>query len=204
MGESMIPSWLTMLRSAEPILSILNPQSYRGALTPLFAYGRERWNLIWRKAQAPASSILVNLQNEINRTCDDPEVLCIYNYVIDKLRRILSLLVLDTSPGDSSRDGDGDTSMASAPATPRLEAWDIFVWQWDAAKDFVPLLRGSEPRQEAVVIYAHFLIMLKKLENQWWLEGWATHMMEKVWASLDEEHRLWVQWPIEELGWVPP
>ena len=204
MGESMIPSWLTMLRSAEPILSVLNPASYKGALSPLFAFGRDRWQLVWRGPQPTGSSILVDIQSTINKTCSDPELLFIYNDVIDKLRRVLSMLVLDTSPRETPLDGDGDISMSAGSGVSRLEAWDIFVWQWDAAKDFVPLLRESEPKQEAVVIYAHFLVMLKKLENQWWLEGWATHIMEKVWASLDDEHRLWIQWPIEELGWVPP
>lgn len=204
MGDAMIPSWLTMLRSAEPILQILDPRSYKGALTPLFAFGRDRWHVIWRKSQAPGTSIMLELQSTINKTCTEPELLYIYNDVIDKLRRILSMLVLDSSPGETARDGDGDTAMAPPSPPPRLEAWDIFVWQWDAVKDFLPLLRGSEPKQEALVIYAHFLITLKKLENQWWLEGWANHIMERVWASLDEEHRLWIQWPIEELGWVPP
>jgi hypothetical protein len=145
----------------------------------------------------------VGLQSVINKSCTEAELLPIYNDVIDQLRRVLSMLVLD----NPSPDSDGDTTMSPAKGPqlcPKLEAWDIFVWQWDAAKDFIPLLRGSEPRQEAVVIYAHFVIMLKKLENQWWLEGWARHLMERVWESLDEEHRQWIRWPIEELGWVPP
>lgn len=200
----MIPSWLTMLRSAEPILRVLDPKSYKGALSPLFAFGRDRWRLIWRGPQPSGSSILVDIQSTINKTCSDPELLLIYNDIIEKLRRVLSMLVLDTSGQETPRDSDGDVSMSAGSGISRLEAWDIFVWQWDAAKDFFPLLRGPGPRQEAVVIYAHFLVMLKKLESQWWLEGWATHIMEKVWASLDDEHRLWIQWPIEELGWVPP
>lgn len=206
MGDSMIPSWLTMLRDAEPILRVLNPISYSGRLGPLFAFGKGRWRVLNADRRQYGTSLLVELQSAVNKACTEPDLLSIYNDVIEKLRRVLSMLVLD-SPGADSRDGDGDMTMSPAAGPqlpPKLEAWDIFVWQWDAAKDFIPLLRGNELRQEAVVIYAHFLIMLKKLENQWWLEGWARHMMERVWTALDEEHRLWIQWPIEELGWVPP
>lgn len=190
----MIPSWLTMLRSAEPILRVLDPESYNGRLAPLFAFGRGRWRVLYGgDHQRPSGdSLLMDLESSVNRGCKEPDLLPIYQKVIDNLRRVFSMLALD-----------GDTATAHAP---KLEAWDIFifVWHWGAAKDFIPLLRGNEPRQEAVAIYAHFLIMLRKLENQWWLEGWARYMMERVWTALDEEHRLWIQWPIEELGWLPP
>lgn len=197
-----------MLRGAEPILKVLQPVTYKGSLGPLFSFGRGRWRIIYGDGEHrnSGSSLLVDLQAFVNRTCTEPDLLPIYNNVIEQLRRVLSRLVLENHSKESP-DNDGDTDMT--PSTghspqPRLEAWDFFVWQWEAIKDFVPLLRGTEPRQEAVMIYAHVLIMLKKLENQWWLEGWARHMMERVWATLDQEHRMWIQWPIEELGWVPP
>ena len=198
-----------MLRSAEPILRILNPVTYKGILSPIFSYGRERWGVINRELQGRDSSLLSDLQSAVNKTCTNPELLLIYNDVIGNLRHVLSYLVpypygRSGNPDGAAPSPDPSTPRPSYAAAPKLEEWDIFVWQWDSAKDFIPLLRGSDPPQEAMAIYAHFLIMLKKLENQWWLEGWATHMMEMIWASLDEEHRLWIQWPIQEIGWVPP
>ncbi|KAL2166317.1 hypothetical protein VTG60DRAFT_2949 [Thermothelomyces hinnuleus] len=93
---------------------------------------------------------------------------------------------------------------AVPPAWSKLEAWDILVWQWTQGKDFLPLLESASPPQEAVVIFAYCLLVLKKLENQWWLEGWADHLMGKTWALLDEEHRHWVVWVTEQMGWIPP
>lgn len=145
--------------------------------------------------------LLAELQGLIHATCTDPGLLAIYDKTIDNLRGILSKLVTRGHGGEES-DRDGDAVMASARQP--LEAWDILIWKWDVARDFLPLLQYAEPSQEAVAIFAHFLIVMKKLENQWWLEGWATHVMEKVWASLDDNHRMWIQWPVEELGWVPP
>lgn len=202
MGESLTPSWLTMLRSSEPILQVLNPQNYKGPLGPLFAFGRGRWKIIYGNSHPVDGSLLTDLQSAINKSCTEPAILAIYNDTIERLRRVLSMVFEVPADGD---DGDGHSASGTTPKyLPKLEAWDIFVWQWDAAKEFIPLLRETPPQQEAVIIYAHFLIMLKKLEGYWWLEGWAKHMMERVWNCLDEEHRLWIQWPIEELGWVPP
>ncbi|RYP75434.1 hypothetical protein DL769_003828 [Monosporascus sp. CRB-8-3] len=40
--------------------------------------------------------------------------------------------------------------------------------------------------------------------GQWWMQGWADHLIERSWSMLDEEHRLLIRWPIEEMGWVAP
>jgi hypothetical protein len=210
LGEAVVPNWLVMLRSAEPILRLLNPETYKGRLTPVFSYGKQRWSVLFGDHSWKDGSLMVDLQAAINQSCTDPELLSIYNSVINRLRNVLSCLMPHTASG-TAQDRQGLQSGPSSPAstqqpitTPSLEAWDIFVWQWTSAKDFIPLLRGPAPHQEAMTIYAHFLVMLEKLENQWWLEGWATYLMERIWESLEDDYKSWVLWPIQELGWVPP
>lgn len=83
-----------------------------------------------------------------------------------------------------------------------LDMMDAFVWHFGMAESFLPLLK--EMRQEAVAIFAHSLVVFSAVDGQWWLRGWDTFLMARIWDVLDEEHRLWVQWPIEEIGWVPP
>ena len=194
-----------MLRTSEPILDVLDPATYEGPLGPLFAFGRKRWFVLHGEPRPYCSSLLVDLQLVVNKCCAEDELLPVYKKAIELLRRVLSMLYSDSVRAED-HDGDG-TTMAASPTSlsfPKLEAWDIFLWVWHTAPDFVPLLKGSKPKQEAVAIYAHFLVMLKKLEGPWWLEGWARHMIERVWVLLDQEHRLWIQWPVEELGWIPP
>lgn len=75
----------------------------------------------------------------------------------------------------------------------------------------VPLLRAtpgdeeSGPKQEAVAIFAHFSIILKhhESESHWWLQGWADHLVARAYEILDDEHRVWIEWPMSEVGWVP-
>lgn len=78
---------------------------------------------------------------------------------------------------------------------------DVFSWVV-LAQDFLPLLANEE--QEALAILSYFCVLLHKLSCQWWLAGWVEHFMSKIYSSLDEEHRTWVIWPMEEIGWVPP
>ncbi|RYP13399.1 hypothetical protein DL767_010757 [Monosporascus sp. MG133] len=41
-------------------------------------------------------------------------------------------------------------------------------------------------------------------KGQWWMQGWADQIIERSWSMLDEEHRLLIRWPIEEIGWIAP
>jgi hypothetical protein len=77
---------------------------------------------------------------------------------------------------------------------------DIFSWVV-LAEDFLPLLADEE--QEALVVLSYFCVLLNKLSRQWWLDGWANDLMDKIYVALDEEHRTWMIWPMEEIGWLP-
>jgi hypothetical protein len=83
-----------------------------------------------------------------------------------------------------------------------MELTDAFMWIYRVADNFLPYLKV--PTQEAVAIFAHFCVLLKRVPDQWWLDGWADHLISKAYGLLDHEHRLWIRWAIEEMGWVPP
>lgn len=185
------------------------------------------------KDDNPDSPLLSGLQASINKACaSEPQLLYVYNKAISQLRHVLRLIMpaqhgraptaaaaavmagagLDAAVMDldGADGGAGEGASAEADRNPpqrlgkSLDSGDIFITIWMVARDFLPLLRGPDARQEAVAIFAHFLIILKKLEPQWWSDGWPEHLIERIWEMLDQEHRLWIQWPVEELGWVPP
>lgn len=206
---------------------MLKPNEYRGVLTPLFDFGRSRMQPFLGVTPPRDPSLLVDVQSLIHRTCANPDLIPIYDNMIEQLRRMLGL-ILTPSRGAlstahihhaSSQNGQGGSGAAQSPGTnaipesstsaappswTKLEAWDILIWQWTQGKHFLPLLDAVSPPQEAVVIFAYCLLVLRKLENQWYVEGWADHLMSKTWALLDEEHRHWVVWATEEMGWIPP
>ncbi|KLU90167.1 hypothetical protein MAPG_09133 [Magnaporthiopsis poae ATCC 64411] len=204
----LIPNWLRLLHGMEPILHMLNPREYRGVLTPLFDFGRSRIQPFMGTTPPRDPSLLVDIQSLIRRTCTNPDLIPIYDNTIEHLRRMLGLILPQSrgavAAADAMPESSTSTSAAAQPTWTKIEPWDILTWQWTQGRDFLPLLETVPPPQEAVVIFAHCLLVLKKLENQWWVEGWADHLMGKIWALLDDEHRHWIGWVIEEMGWIPP
>ncbi|KAH6615684.1 hypothetical protein B0J18DRAFT_373009 [Chaetomium sp. MPI-SDFR-AT-0129] len=226
-GSPLIPNWLRLLHGMEPILHVLNPQNYRGTLTPLFEFGRSRMQPFLRTTPPRDPSLLVDVQSLIHRTCANPDLIPVYDDMIEQLRRVLGLILTPprggmsathiNSQGSSVPQTPGGVAMpgsspsnAGAGAVPealpwtKLEAWDILIWQWTQGKHFLPLLDAVDPPQEALVIFVYCLLVVRKLESQWYVEGWADHLMGKTWALLDAEHRHWVVWATEEMGWIPP
>lgn len=76
-----------------------------------------------------------------------------------------------------------------------------FTWLYRVEDEFVECLQQREPI--ALVIVGHFCVLLQSLGNFWWIDGWAEHLMAEVMGSLSGEHRMWMRWPIEEIGWIP-
>jgi hypothetical protein len=181
LGDSAFPDWLFLLRGVRQLhIELLSP-TYDGPLSPLLTQGSARYEAS-HTAEHLRSHLLRDLQGQINATVTDVAFLTIYNGAIDELRVQLSFCL--------SQDQQS------------LDLMDAFVWQIGQADDFLPLLR--QPTQEAAAIMAHFCVMLKCFESHWWLQGWATALITKVWGVLDSAHRPWVQWAVEEVGWVPP
>lgn len=184
MGDSAFPDWLFLLQGIMHLHRALNSTTYTGQLKPLVAHGEARWKARWNASHAPQhenSSLLQDLQNRINATIDDASLLSIYNVAIKELRMQLSL------------------DLSEAPH--RLDLLDAFMWQFTVSDTFLPLLKN--PTQEAAAIFAPFCIILKRFEGHWWLQGWGTVLISKIWRILDSVHRPWIQWAIEEMGWVP-
>lgn len=82
--------------------------------------------------------------------------------------------------------------------TAEIEISEVFGWIYTVADDFLPLLRVS--KHEAVAIFAFACVFLKRLKRYWWMGNWGEQLLRKAENVLDNEHRLWIAWPMEELG----
>ncbi|KAJ0158678.1 hypothetical protein CTA2_11088 [Colletotrichum tanaceti] len=182
--ESAFPDWTFLLSGAVSLIKLLKARSYEGPLTPLLTYATERFFAARDDARAQPGA-LEGLRRRVNGSGTNGDLLRIHNLAIDELRHPMSLAL---------HEGGRD-----------MDIMDIFVWKYFVSDEFLPLLKAPPgANQEAIVIYAHFCIVLERLESQWWLQGWATHLISQAWALLDDGHKAWIQWPMEELGWVPP
>lgn len=180
-GESGYPEWMFLLQGTRAFIRIMGPR-VEGPVAPLFNHGADRW--LAREPNAERTSRvfehLESMRTVIGLRQPDVDLRNIYFKAIDELVKTFTLF-----------DGAGGSS---------CDLTDAFVWIFEVADDLLPLLK--EPTQEAVAIFAFFTVLLKRLERHWWLRGWADHLIAKSHNILDEEHRLWVQWPMQEIGYI--
>jgi len=182
-GDNILPEWIFLFNGVQQIRYALlcNPNSQRGMLSPMESHGIVRWDAA-HKPEHKDANILHELKAQIDATITNEEEKEIYAHAIQELRCQLSYVL-------SSRSHD-------------LDLADAFVWHFAMAEKFMPLLQQG--RQEALVIFVHSLILLTAVNGSRWMNGWDTCLMARAWDVLDPVHRLWIQWPMEEIGWMPP
>ncbi|MCJ1274391.1 hypothetical protein MMC21_002187 [Puttea exsequens] len=68
-----------------------------------------------------------------------------------------------------------------------------FLWPVLVPSEFMKLLNSRRPI--ALVILAHYCVILHHLDDYWWTRGWAMHIIRNIHRELEDEWRCWIQWP---------
>ncbi|KKA24020.1 C6 transcription factor [Rasamsonia emersonii CBS 393.64] len=79
-----------------------------------------------------------------------------------------------------------------------IDAVTVFRWPIFLKPLYISLLRDRRPM--AIVILAHYCILLHMLDNRWWLKGWTRQLLHSIYSLLDSSWREAIQWPIEAIG----
>ncbi|KAJ6093933.1 hypothetical protein N7467_002778 [Penicillium canescens] len=81
----------------------------------------------------------------------------------------------------------------------------IFQWLYLMDDEFVDRMQQKKPHALLIVANFALLINLYDLYNCWFLRGWATHILWGIYHSLEDDYRVWMQWPMEAAGieWSP-
>ncbi|KAL2007562.1 hypothetical protein VTN00DRAFT_9000 [Thermoascus crustaceus] len=77
----------------------------------------------------------------------------------------------------------------------------IFVWPIAIPQPYLVLLRDRQP--EAMVILAYYSALLQRVDDQWFMRGWARYLVSQIDAAVGEEWQAWLAWPKEVTGVVP-
>jgi hypothetical protein len=77
-----------------------------------------------------------------------------------------------------------------------------FGWLFRMTDDFLERLQQRDPYP--MIIYAHFVVLIRVLEQFWYMQGWTHHVMSGIWKLIPREHRAWLDWPIKRIGWIKP
>ena len=71
----------------------------------------------------------------------------------------------------------------------------LYIWVESISNTYLEAL--SELRPEALVVLAHWCIMLKRAETTWYLQGSAENVMSVIASILNEEWRARIAWPLQ-------
>ncbi|PGH08681.1 hypothetical protein AJ79_05963 [Helicocarpus griseus UAMH5409] len=74
----------------------------------------------------------------------------------------------------------------------------IFVWPIAIPQAYLRLLGERKP--EAMVILAHYSALLQRVDDQWFMKGWARYLVKQIETALGEEWQRWLEWPKEVTG----
>ncbi|RAL17457.1 Zn(II)2Cys6 transcription factor domain-containing protein, partial [Aspergillus homomorphus CBS 101889] len=70
----------------------------------------------------------------------------------------------------------------------------IIEWMLQLPENFVLLVEQQRP--VAMVILAHWTILLRYVSSVWYLKGWSEHILVGIGDSLEDGLRPWIEWPL--------
>lgn len=197
-GGGFIPEWLFLLRGIDPLILADEDAIFSSAASLIF-----RTNAVtshyWSTHRPVESPELDDLAEGI-RTRSAADVVSRFRGgngregAEDEGRRDVLLGAVDALRRSYTfRDHEGFNDHD------KLRGY--YKWLFEISDEYLALLREAD--SDALCVLAYYSVLLRDLEKYWWMQGWSTHLMKRIYLMLDEVHRLSIRWPIEELGWIP-
>ena len=179
-NDNGLADWMILMRGMSSIIDSSKPALHTGALSQMFQSGHRRFTVRSNepfKLGSDHDNQVQALQQRIMDSCRDPRQAEAYLGALSELRKSFTVLYtyIDT-----------------------YEATDAFIWVFKIPEAYLELLKEKD--QDALCIFAFFCVVMHQLSALWWAQGWSTHLMNQIYRLMDEEHRWWVQWPIDQIG----
>ena len=74
----------------------------------------------------------------------------------------------------------------------------VFGWIYRMEKQFLAYLRRKDPR--ALIILAYYAVLFETMDSLWFLDGWETHLLNRVKCLLPVGYASWLEWPMKVAG----
>ena len=92
-----------------------------------------------------------------------------------------------------------ETFFAASIVDERASARDSAChWPAVVSQDYLHLLNREET-PEALILLAHYCVLLKHLEDCWFMQGHAAWMIDLIQHRLDKGLRKWIEWPLQNI-----
>jgi hypothetical protein len=73
----------------------------------------------------------------------------------------------------------------------------LIGWVYRLPDELTSQLEQKEP--VALVILAHWAVLLKYMQAVWFMKGWDAHVVMGVWNSLEAEFHPWIEWLMQQI-----
>lgn len=73
--------------------------------------------------------------------------------------------------------------------------WTVFRWPVVLSDAYLVFLKHRKPM--ALVVLAHYCVLLRRLELFWWSKGWSRHLFTAIDRSIENDWRSLIQWPMQ-------
>ncbi|KAI1272821.1 hypothetical protein F5Y07DRAFT_284517 [Xylaria sp. FL0933] len=179
-SNGILPDWLIVTRGIRVLLQSEGEAVLSMSCLDALFYRSLKLSTAWETADQEHEG-LAELENNF-RTHSQPHKVADLCHGILTLKRCFNLYAMD---GYSEEE-----RMRSA-----------LLWLVKIPDPLIELLKDHD--NEALCVLAFFCVLLKRMDYMWWIEGWAFHLIERIYSTLDSQYRLWIRWPLEEIGWTP-
>jgi hypothetical protein len=176
--EDGAPHWFHAIRGLMALLSGNWSTLAQGPYAPLLAGTGTPAPDIISYANNPHDSHLVQVQQLISSyDFSDTQDYVPCQIAMDELRRILS--TCKTTWGFKAA---------------------FVLWPAAVPPEYIRLLHVQHPI--ALIILAHYCVLLKKIETVWYLRGLGLNLLSSINKVLEPKWRPWLEWPMEQpIGW---
>lgn len=71
----------------------------------------------------------------------------------------------------------------------------VICWPKTDPSAFISLLKARQP--QALIILAHYCVVLDLLNDRWCLRGWSSRLMQHIATILEDPWKQWIAWPLQ-------
>lgn len=177
--------WLVLLRGVRLIVSTRHQHIFKGVMVPPNAdqemmkqrYISPEWLEIWRGDQRQ----LLEVRQLVRQRGADFAQGNSYVSLVDSLMQTFE-----------------DAYVKMSAHRERVGLMQIIIgWLYRLPEEYISLLQEKQP--PALVILAHWSILLQHIRPVWYMRGWDYHVVDAVRRFLPWDWREWASWPLRRI-----
>ena len=179
--------WFTMFRGIRSVAEMMPDGDFGAIMSAMKTRSRDQGE---DTVQSPASS-------EIRGTQEWPFQIAMLRQQCDLERdgtNAIARAFTTLEDVFSKTFGTSDSAPLDADETGHL----AFMWLYILPDEFVELAQNHDP--VPLVVLSHFSILMKRLETQWWIRGWADNIVHSIKDMLSTEYHCLLEWPLQCLA----